>query len=466
MPTVFVTVDALRADHVGQYGYRRETLPALDELVDAGTLFENAFSNAPYTRISVPSLLTSRYLAYQGLDQFPTVASTLSDAGVHTALVGTQTGIGLVDGDFRFDEMVDMGRDDEGAAAEAQRPLRESLARRVGINDAAAKVSDFLQRSGATRMYDVARRAYTGVFGASGFNYLGYTDGAIVTDRALEWLADAPPEFFLWVHYMEPHRPYGVHDESPAYLDGPLPQDRIRELMRKAGTDADSVSDRDHELLIDLYDSDIRYCSRHLQRLFDGIRDHGLWNDCNVVLTSDHGEEFYEHGQYFHRNFPHDELTHVPLVVKPAREAVPSTKHPERISEQRELLDLAPTICSFHGIARGHSFLGESLFEGDERRIVALGQPNGSPPTVSVRDPQWKLLWTDGDRRLFDLQADSGEHRDVAAEHPDVAAKLADAVPQRVFDRRLVPPRAPDDEADREQLAALGYMELRDDESS
>lgn len=467
MPTVLITVDSLRADHLGQYGYERDTMPVLDRMLADGTRFDQAFSNGPYTRVSIPSFHTSRYLAYGNLDAFPTIASVLGSAGITTAAIGTQTGIDMVRGAFGFDEMVDLGRDD------FERGERRSAAEcaRFRIDGIATRISEWLQRRRMNKLYDVLQRPYNAIIGESPVTIQGYISAERVTDRAISWIESetssndgsrTESDFFLWLHYMEAHRPYGIHDETPAYLDGPCDDETIRELLKRAGTSPEEVSERDRQLMIDLYDSDLRYCSRHLERLVDALEDAGCWADTNVLFSSDHGEEFGEHGYFFHRNYPYDELIHVPLIVKPAASPVVDT-----VQTQRELLDLAPTICSFHDVdASDASFLGTPLYEGDDRTVLALGQPGMDEPAVTVRTDGWKYVHTEVDQLLYDLDADPGEQDDVVDENPRVAARLRRAVPDRLFGRDTKAPRPPEDDVDREQLAALGYMELREEDST
>jgi arylsulfatase A-like enzyme len=215
--------------------------------------------------------------------------------------------------------------------------------------------------------------------------------------------------------------------------------------------------------MVDLYDSDVRYCSRHIARLFDYLRDQGLWDETNLLFSSDHGEEFYEHGRYFHRNYPYDELVHVPLIAKRADDPAGG----ETVTEQRQLLDLAPTICQFHGLnPDAYDFQGTPLFEGDGREVVTLGQPNDRDPAVAVRHDGWKYIDTGDGERLYDLTADPTETENVVDDNPDVAARLARSIPDSVLDRDVEDPREPEDEVDREQLEALGYMELREEEES
>ena len=458
MKTLLVTVDALRADHLGQYGYERDTMPVLNDLTGEGTLFSSAFSNGTYTRISVPSFQTSRYLAYENLDTVDKLAPVLESGGVETAVIGTQTGIGLVHGGFEYGETFDLGRDENFEEANTDRPLLELITYR--INKGASWISQQLQRHGADRLYNLLKKPYRKLYPETPFQFSGYTNAEVVTDRVIDWFEDKNrDDFFLWVHYMEAHRPYGVHDDSPAYLDSPVEQERVRELMKTAGVEPDQITESERQLLIDLYDSDIRYCSEHLSRLFSYLRSAGLWDDMNILFSSDHGEEFHEHGKFFHRNYPYDELISVPLIVKRATGPAGG----ETVEAQRELLDLVPTICSFHGIDPSeYPFQGTPLFEGEAREVLTLGQPNDCEPAVAVRTDGWKYIHTGTEPELYDFEGDPGESTNVAEENPDVVSRLEHEIPDYLFDRDIEAPREPEDEVDREQLEALGYVELRE----
>jgi arylsulfatase A-like enzyme len=455
MNTVLVTVDALRADHLAQYGYDRDTMPVLDELCDQGVRYASAYSNAPYTRISVPAIQTSRRLGYTGLNRVRTLASVLGENGVDTCLVGTQVGMNLVDGEFGYDENVDLGRDDFQERATGERPLGERLL--VTASAVAGSVSERLGRF--ERLHGTLQSAYRAVVPDPEFNYKGYVDAAQVTDRVLRWLEGREGgDFFLWVHYMEGHRPYGVHDDDPAFLDGPLDEGRIRELMKKAGTEPEAVSPAERDLLVDLYDSDLRYCSRHLRRLLEHLRASEDWDETNLLFASDHGEEFGEHGRFFHRNYPYDELIHVPLVVR-----TPETTG-EVVHEQRELLDVAPTVCELHGVdTDGLGFEGTPLSEGGDRDVVALGSGTADEGerTLAARIDGWKYVHSEATERLYDLEADPEERENVVRDHPEVVDDIRGRIPDGLFERDPERLSTPDDDVDRRQLEALGYMETK-----
>jgi len=119
-------------------------------------------------------------------------------------------------------------------------------------------------------------------------------------------------DYFLWIHYMEAHRPYGIHDDDPAYLDAPVDEARIHDLMKRAGLEP-RVDIRGRATAAR---RPLRF-GRPVLLTAPGATGRltqrpGVWDETNVLFSSDHGEEFGEHGLYFHRNFPYDELINVP----------------------------------------------------------------------------------------------------------------------------------------------------------
>jgi len=256
---------------------------------------------------------------------------------------------------------------------------------------------------------------------------------------------------------MEGHRPYGVHDEDPAYTTA-ISDDQIRTLMKKAGQTPDEMSIAEHRKIVDLYDSDLRYCSTHIERLFDNLQELNVWDDTDIVFTSDHGEEFYEHGEYFHRNLPYDELLHVPLIVRS-----PATNTQEDITEQRELIDVAPTILNFHDVEQPAGFEGQNLFSGDSRDVIATGCQQQKPPVVAGRWDGYKYISTPDGEYLFDLPTNAFEDNNISAENESLCQQYRGAIPRRYFSEELEEKlREPDDEVDRERLEALGYLEIDD----
>lgn len=449
MNTILITVDALRADHLNQYGYERDTIPVLDRLSDDGVIFENAFSNAPYTRISVPAIHSSVRLAHTHLEQLPTISGELGNAGMTTACIGTRTGFKSAEGNLHFDTYVTLGRDKYHEENKSPYSLFGRIRSTVGTI-----IKPY------PRIHSIAKTAYDSIPSSSnsGFSYKGYTSAKDVTDTTIDWLNQHNSEdFFLWLHYMEGHRPYGVHDDNPEYTTT-VSDDRIRELMKKAGTKPDKVTTAERKLLVDLYDSDLRYFSKHLGRLFDRLEELELWEDSNIIFTSDHGEEFYDHGEYFHRNLPYDKNIHVPLLVNSS-----NTSTTNKIASQRELIDIAPTILDFHGLTPPATFEGEHLFSDTSRKIIATGSQQEQDPVVAGRWDGFKYIYTPSREYLFDLTDDPLENHNLADEQPDICKEYRETIPDKYFSEDIEEElREPDNEVDKKRLEALGYLETKE----
>ncbi len=447
MKTVLLTVDALRADHLSQYGYERETMPVVDRIAAQGTRFEAAFANGTNTGVSLPSLLSSRYFGVEATRSGPNVATAIGEsdattAGFHSNALFSN-GVGDVAG---FDRYEDFGVADEQKEANTSSGVElvydrvvdtlRPLVERLGVRDYAETVQERLFPTSLIHELSV------------------YVDAETLTDEVLSWVrAHADEDFFLWVHYMDPHRPYGIDPADPAFAD-PIDDGEIRDLMSRAGISPETITDEDRELMIDLYDSDLRYTSDQIDRLLDGFEGLGIWDETGLVFTADHGEEFGEHGHYFHRNRPYDELLHVPLVV-----VDPDRSRDADASTQRELLDVAPTLCEWHGVDAPAQFGGTPLFDGDGREVIATGSFVEQGHVVAGRWNGWKYIHVeDGDTELFDLDADPGETHNVAAEHPDTVASFERTIPDPLFEGEPISVDPAEGEL-QDRLADLGYLE-------
>lgn len=453
MSSLLVTVDALRASHLAQYGYHRDTFPVFDELLDSsGTCFSATFANGTNTGISLPALLCSQYIAHEAIREGPTIASALPES-VSTAGIHSNTYFGGVGSEVPgFDMFEDFGV--SGTDESAQWSTRKRLFRRC-----MDLLRPAVQRLG---IRPLAERVQQAIFPASMIHEFSvYENAETTTDRALDWLDGVDDEFFLWVHYMDPHRPYGIDLADPAYTD-PADEAEIADLMSTAGIDPDSITEKQRERIIDLYDSDIRYTSEEIGRLFDSLRDDGLWSDLDVILTADHGEEFGDHGSYFHRNRPYDELIHVPLAVKPSNDQSAEHLTVDVVDKQRELLDIAPTICMFHDVSSPSAFEGRSLYENGDRTVFSTGSFNDDGQVVAVRANSWKYIHIEGEApELYDLEADSHELSNRASTAIERRKQFHNMIPKHLFDSRPVPqPNTENVDTEvAQRLEELGYME-------
>jgi arylsulfatase A-like enzyme len=450
-PNVLIfLVDTLRADHLGCYGYPRPTSPQLDAFAASATRFEHAYAQAPRTVASHASLFTSTYPA------------------VHGAW--------------------NRGHAEEGtdgplpSLSEKADTLAEVLAR-AGYDTAAFCDGGWLQRS----------RGLAQGFEKFESHFKGAADRV---SSALGWLkkrssSDAP--FFLFVHTYEVHTPWlpepellelfagnyqgmlrGVMAQAREWVAaGNAPKNSITETHRKFFEPLlGQLSAEDIEFVKAVYDADIRVVDREFARLLAGLKSMGLDQDTLVVFTSDHGEEFGEHGNWEHVQV-YEECLRVPLIVH-----LPGQSAGQARPETVELVDVMPTLLGELGLpipaaAQGRTLdLRKAPTDAPERDLWA--ETNEPLQQIAWRHGSMKVLFhTDQQDRseVYDLAADPHEGRDLAADESGSAAaeqarlhlaewRRASAEHARRFE--LDPHIASGDDLDPEtlsELKKLGYVD-------
>ena len=301
---ILLSADALRADHLSCYGYHRDTSPVIDSLAEESIRFTNAYSASSHTREAVPALLTGEYPdTAVGTDYrlaADTLASTLSDAGYATAGFHSNPFISRA---YGFDRGFDTFDDD--------------------------------MHFGSNKLLALAQRALDKLRNRH------YARADEINERSLDWLDTLGDEpFFLWNHYLDTHGPY----EPPSayatrYRDSTVSDREAQSLYRRAIRDPGSITDDERDLLIDLYDAEIRYNDVKLGEMLAALRGRDLLERSLLVFTSDHGDAFGEHGYYEHPRYLHEEITRVPLLVRP-----PGGVDGRTVSTPVSTLDIAATV--------------------------------------------------------------------------------------------------------------------------
>ncbi len=415
---VVVSVDTLRADHLGCYGYPRPTSPAIDRFRRDAALFEQAIAQAPSTLPSHASLLTSLVPQRHGAswaarraipEEVVTLPEVLRGAGYRTAAF---TGGGQMHPSNGLAQGFDLYR------VTGPLPLAETVAAALPWLDELDEIGELDER----------RRS----------------------------------PFFLFLHTYETHHPYTPDAETLALFDdgysGPLPAKIGVGLLDRVNRGELAIDARDVAHIVAAYDAEIRSMDRGFADLLRHLRERGLYEETMIVLTSDHGEEFGEHERVgWHSHSLYDELLRVPLVVK-----FPAGRHAGAAVEgQVRSLDVAPTALAALGIAPPPEF------EGIDLAPVLAGA--AAPPRaavsrrdvrdleiVSVRTAGWKLYG----ERLFDLAADPAERADVAAEHPETVEALRRLLAEATAAGPVAPaPAAEPDPRLLRELEALGYVD-------
>jgi choline-sulfatase len=260
------------------------------------------------------------------------------------------------------------------------------------------------------------------------------TPAQYVAADVLEWLDARPTDkpFFLYVHTIDPHVPYRPPQAFLSMYDaqsyaGPVDFRSDSELLEKIKMGQIRLNDRDKAHLQALYDGEITYHDVHFASILEGLERRGVADDTLVVVTADHGEEFWDHGSVGHGHSVWEELLHIPLFVRWPGVTAGLTP----LSEAVGLVDIMPTVLDVLGHPIPDELSGRSFSEllrggtSDRPRAAVSGFMDGWRTAVSGR---YKVVQRGADRtQLYDLASDPGEERDVSATHP-IALRFARAM--------------------------------------
>ena len=420
-PVILVSIDTLRPDHLGCYGYARPTSPNLDAFRKDAVLFRNAIAHAPSTLASHASILTSLLPPHHG----GSISNSLAVPHEVKTLAEVLRGHGYATASFNGGMQLDAvyGLDQGFETYESVKP----------------------RGAAAESLVDSSDR----------FSY--------VVEQARGYLSRrGPGPVFLFLHTYEVHHPYSpdAADVEPfrdGYV-GPLPDLVTVELLREINDKKRPVDDRDRRHVVSLYDAEIRSMDRAFGVLVALLKVLGLYEPAVVVVTSDHGEEFGEHGRMgWHSHTLFEELLRVPLLVKlPGSARAGST-----VEGVARGIDLAPTVLRALGAGVPEAFAGRDLFAEGPRaaetsETFSARDVKEPHEVISIRTPEWKLVQS----KLYDLVHDPAEAHDVSEREAEVARRLAERKGELKRSRRR-PVRRPAEADDdlQERLRALGYLE-------
>jgi arylsulfatase len=432
VPLVLVVVfDALRADHLSQYGYALPTSPGLERLAETGSVFLRAYAPTSYTTASTASILTGQSPLQHGTRR--------QGAGLDASVV-------------TIAELVSA----EGFAT-----------RGISFNPVVAHATGFAQG-----FDDFVERER-----GSPFNL--YPDIERGLERIRGWLAEpgAGPRF-VYFQPMNTHGPYLVPEASQTvllgrpprtgfrYYDEPMAQILGGRIERRAEVTPAYVASATER-----YDTAIRYSTDALGTFLEELERAGLYDDALIVVTADHGDELFEHGGFSHGYSLHEEVIHVPLFVK-----LPRQRSGRRIATRVSVMDVFATVADVVGARAPETLQGRSLVPlalgSGELEQEPLHLVVDFPPRLDAHgiiDGRHKLIAIErnyeGARRklrLYDLLADPGERDNLAQTRPDLVAALLEKLGRGVrrYELASALPSAPvSDELDLERLRALGYAQ-------
>ena len=430
---ILITIDCLRADHVGFLGYGWPTTPFLDSLAAESFVFSNAIAAGTPTYYSFPAIMASRpplALGREVIGVAPgetTLASTLKEAGYATAAF--LAGNPYLSPRFGHDTGFDTFRDFLDSAL-PEPSASTDVATRRRWNGRIANACHKVKSVGA--LYDELYFQYCQKVASPPALSLDemrrFPSARVIVEHACEWLSGiAGKPFFLWLHLMDPHSPYYPPRQALDLMgDHDVTDSRARylnSLWNRGDIDVGRLK-RHREEIIRLHDAGIRWADEQVGTLVNAIRCSGIWDECVLAFTADHGEEFLEHGGRFHAPSKiTEELVRVPLLIRVPGRIAPRT-HKAINKSVFSLMHLAPTLLDTVGIAIPSRFVGRSQCPLDQHRECAAviecvsGCTNPfhasdrlGPRIVGMREQRykWVMDFGSGCEQLFDLEKDPGE---------------------------------------------------------
>ena len=455
---LLVTIDTLRADHVGVYGYANARTPNLDALANQGVLFRKTVAPTKLTGPSHASILTGLGPEKHGVflnnmhlpKSVPTLADTLKDNGYVTgAFVSaytTRNGTCALPSRFQY-------YDDEFNP------------HRIVFREAFSKL--------------LLLRPIMKFFQARGFDFSpAYRGAAQTADLAIEWIkGNGNQPFFLWVHLFDPHLPYRPPAEyltdADRQYNGTVSGKWYSLDATERGKIVSSIDDM--ERMIALYDAEIAYADDQVGRLIEAVRNTTTGSNLLIVVTSDHGETMGEHNIFFGRDL-YDPTLLVPLII-----VMPDAgfQQAREVKEQVRLIDIAPTILAALGLETPNFLDGRSLLDSIAKNIDTSSGPAYSfsntrsndfkRRSVSVRTGEWKLIhrsngWQGGEgspwvaeiKELYNLRDDPKEKNNIAAFASEQLHELEENLSTHRKQNTVHQLELTDQELDR--LRSLGYF--------
>ncbi len=413
---LMILLDAARPDHFGCYGYPRDTTPSIDRLAKDGIVFQEVFAPSPYTLCSVPTILTGRSWVEHGLvtgkqalaGSFPTLAEVMKRAGYFTLAISANACFSSAfHSQQGFDEFIETWKNRDHKGLDPEFPER------------------------------------------------------CLSDRIAKGLGPEPA--FVYLHLLPPHQPYKPGEEHDRFSDPKYrgPADGGNEIIKAFDLGKRSWNEADRRNLIDLYDGNLHRIDASVGRIVGSWRKLNRGRELLVIVFSDHGEGFGEHGRFSHNSTVYDEMVRVPLIFYPARLC------PSLAGREGAFLCLSDLMPLLLHVIKAPLPPGESW---PERFLEVLFDPGHERTAVLLRNyanlvglrTRGHLALVDGWKvqELFDLEGDPGAARNIRLQEPERYAEMIGRL------KPLLEPRGPGSatvearlsEEAIENLKALGYM--------
>jgi arylsulfatase A-like enzyme len=387
---LLVVVESLRSDQLVTFGGDRTVMPTVDAIAASGRRFTRHYTQASHSDYADPTILSSHYPlrsnvyhVYPDVPPYPRVLiyDVLASLGYRAGIFSSQN--------------------------EAWGGMKHYLD--TGSLDRFLHSETY---DGPTYVPD-RDEGFAGW--AKGTRRSGKIDDRFTVNEAIQWIGEAEEPFVIYMNLQNSHVPYVV----PSDFDPPFGSGQVSFPILFGSFPEDSI-----QAVKDLYASSLAYVDYQLARLVSFLEGSGLMSETVIVITSDTGQAFYEHGFTSHAGALYDEVMHVPLVIRsPGLE-------PGDESGLSQHIDIPPTVLGLMGLPPHPSFQGVDLLapSADERggrSIFLVGQ--ALEDQYSLVEDRWKLIFDAklGEYQLYDLEVDPGEVEDLAMRRPEIAAALA-----------------------------------------
>lgn len=363
---ILITVDALRADHLNIYGYKKRiTSPAIDEFAKQSSVYLNAYACGVPTFLSFPSIFCSIYPSKVMQNMYlpkniPTFVELLKNKGFQTAafidnnpfcstLLGYNRGFDLIDDYFV-----------------------ESLRNK--------KKTNVNFRLGSKIIYLVKYLISTELVQPE-------TNAEQIMQNAIKFIKSSRENFFVWMHFMDTHSPFSFPNYS-----NPLMKYRMLKAHRifSCVPGEREYNEEDGQLMEEMYDTSIRRLDTKLEGFFDSLQKEGILQNSYVFITSDHGEELLERGTLDHQENVYQEVTNVPFIIKK-----PGAEEPAKMENMVSLLDIPTTILINEGISVPKEYEGDPIFQSKRNYAISETVVPSVNKLANNRDDLYKVQFND-----------------------------------------------------------------------
>jgi len=422
---VLISIDTLRPDHLGCYGYKRNTSPFIDEIAKDGVLFKNVISSSSWTAPAMASLFTSVNPSVHGVNHGVNKQGTIYNREVLSDSLATISSVLKEHGFFTmgFSSNLHMSKE-----------------------------------MGFAKGFDVYK--------CTRFSNANRLNKVILKDKDKNFRKDK--KFFLWIHYFDPHWPYSAQDPWIRRYNSNEKNFEDVDFKLKSDIFKDKYNLKNNkellENLIDRYDSEINFLDRKISLLFKKLP---IDENTLIIITADHGEEFLEHNDFTHGNNLYNQTVKIPLIIR-----LPASMNIKGISieENVGIIDIFPTILDILNIPIELKLDGKSFLplienrKSSDKRIIVSELYREEANILSLIQGKWKYIhdYKENKAELYDLKMDRDEKINLIDKNPAIRSNMENQLKkylESVKGRKIKPKVINPDEDTLKRLKSLGYVD-------